>query len=161
MRAVNPRPVKLEGHMSGVRVSLRCISVLSCVATLACASGNTRPTRPMTLEASDTASVTNTDGKSMEDLFAGKFPGVIVQRAGNGGIQVLIRGGANSFYGSDEPLYVIDDTPLAAGSRGIVYLNPNDIERIEVLKNPSDVALYGMRGGNGVVKITTKRPGRR
>jgi TonB-dependent SusC/RagA subfamily outer membrane receptor len=115
----------------------------------------------MSLEASDTASVTNTDGKSMEDLFAGKFPGVIVQRAGNGGIQVLIRGGANSFYGSDEPLYVVDDTPLAPGSRGILYLNPNDIERIEVLKNPSDVALYGIRGGNGVVKITTKRPGRR
>jgi TonB-dependent SusC/RagA subfamily outer membrane receptor len=148
--------------MSGVRVSLRCIGALSCVAALACASGsNTRPTRPLTVEARDTASIENTAGKSMEDLFAGKFPGVQVVRANNGGLQVLIRGGANSFYAGEEPLYVVDDTPLAPGSRGIVYLNPNDIERIEVLKNPSDVALYGMRGGNGVVKITTKRPGRR
>ena len=148
--------------MSGVRVSLRCLTTLACAASLACASGsNTRPTRPMSLEAKDTASVANADGKSMEDLFAGKFPGVQVNRAANGGIQILIRGGANSFYAGDEPLYVVDDTPLAPGSRGIVYLNPNDIERIEVLKNPSDVALYGIRGGNGVVKITTKRPGRR
>lgn len=148
--------------MSRVRTSLRYFGAWSCVAALACASGgNTRPTRPMTLEAADTASVANTDGKSMEDLFAGKFPGVQVARTSNGGLQILIRGGANSFFGGDEPLYVLDDTPLAPGSRGIVYLNPADIERIEVLKNPADVALYGIRGGNGVVKITTKRPGRR
>jgi TonB-dependent SusC/RagA subfamily outer membrane receptor len=38
---------------------------------------------------------------------------------------------------------------------------PQDIEKIEVLKNPADIAVYGMRGGNGVIKITTKRPGRR
>jgi TonB-dependent SusC/RagA subfamily outer membrane receptor len=148
--------------MSGVRDSLRCIGALSCIAALGCASGsNTRPTRPMSLEARDTASIANTDGKSMEDLFAGKFPGVQVARAANGGLQILIRGGANSFYGGEEPLFIVDETPLAAGSRGIIYLNPSDIERIEVLKNPADVALYGIRGGNGVVKITTKRPGRR
>jgi TonB-dependent SusC/RagA subfamily outer membrane receptor len=148
--------------MSGARLSARYAGALSLVAALACASGsNTRPTRPLTFEAQDTASVANTDGKSMEDLFAGRFPGVQVVRANNGGLQILIRGGANSFYAGEEPLFLVDDTPLAPGSRGIVYLNPNDIERIEVLKNPADVALYGMRGGNGVVKITTKRPGRR
>ena len=74
--------------------------------------------------------------------------------------EILVRGGANTFYGGNEPLYVVDETPLPPGSRGIVYLNPNDIERIEILKNPADLALYGIRGGNGVVKITTKRPGR-
>lgn len=148
--------------MSGARVPVRTIGALSCVAALACASNsNTRPTRPMSLEARDTASIVNTDGKSMEDLFAGKFPGVQVSRAGNGGLQIRIRGGANSFYGGEEPLFVVDETPLAPGSKGIVFLNPSDIERIEVLKNPEDVALYGIRGGNGVVKITTKRPGRR
>lgn len=147
--------------MSGVCVSVRCVGALSLVTALACASGsNARPTRPLTFEARDTASIANTDGKSMEDLFAGKFPGVQVVRANNGGLQILIRGGANSFYAGEEPLFLVDETPLAPGSRGIVFLNPNDIERIEVLKNPADVALYGMRGGNGVVKITTKRPGR-
>lgn len=148
--------------MSGVRVSLRSVGALSCVAVLACASGsNTRPTRPLSLEARDTASIENTAGKSMEDLFAGKFPGVQAVRANNGGIQIIIRGGANSFYAGEEPLYLVDETPLAPGSRGVVFINPNDIERIQVLKNPADVALYGMRGANGVVKITTKRPGRR
>jgi TonB-dependent SusC/RagA subfamily outer membrane receptor len=148
--------------MSAARASVRAVGVVSCAAAIACASNsNTRPTRPMSLEARDTASIASTDGKSMEDLFAGKFPGVQVSRTANGGLQILIRGGANSFFAGEEPLYVLDDTPLAPGSRGIVYLNPSDIERIEVLKNPADVALYGIRGGNGVVKITTKRPGRR
>ena len=148
--------------MFGVRLSLRCISAISCVAVLACASSsNTRPSRPMTLDAADTASIANTDGKTMEDLFAGKFPGVQVSRTTNGGLQILIRGGSNSFFGGDEPLYIVDETPLPPGSRGIVFLNPSDIERIEVLKNPADVALYGIRGGNGVVKITTRRPGQR
>jgi TonB-dependent SusC/RagA subfamily outer membrane receptor len=96
----------------------------------------------------------------MEDLFAGRFPGVAVTRTTSGGLQIRIRGGSNTFYGSDEPLYVVDDTPLPAGSGGIVFLSPHDIQKIEVLKNPADVALYGIRGGNGVVKITTKRPGR-
>ena len=38
-------------------------------------------------------------------------------------------------------------------------LNPHDIQKIEVLKNPADVGLYGIRGGNGVIRITTKTPG--
>jgi TonB-dependent SusC/RagA subfamily outer membrane receptor len=111
--------------------------------------------------ASDTSSKLNTEGKSMEDLFAGRFPGVSVTRTDGGGLQIRIRGGSNTFYGSDEPLYVVDEVPLAPDSRGIVFLNPHDIEKIEVLKNPADIALYGMRGANGVIKITTKRPGRR
>lgn len=141
---------------------LRCTAAAAfAVATLACtASSNTRPSRPLNLEARDTAGVGNTDGKSLDDLFAGRFPGIQVSRTTDGGLQILVRGGANSFYGSSEPLYVVDETPLPPGSRGIVYLNPNDIARIEVLKNPADLALYGIRGGNGVVKITTKRPGR-
>ena len=94
----------------------------------------------------------------MEDLFANRFPGVTVSRTDGGGLQIRIRGGSNTFYGSDEPLYVVDETPLPPSSRGIIFLNPHDIEKIEVLKNPADIALYGIRGGNGVVKITTKKP---
>jgi TonB-dependent SusC/RagA subfamily outer membrane receptor len=54
----------------------------------------------------------------------------------------------------------VDETPISPGAGGIVFLNQYDIERIEVLKNPADVAIYGMRGANGVVRITTTRPGR-
>ena len=96
----------------------------------------------------------------MEDLFASRFPGVVVTRADGGGLQIRIRGGDNTFYGSNEPLIVVDDTPLAP-NRGVVFLNPHDIQRIEVLKNPADIGIYGIRGGSGVVKITTLKPGRR
>ncbi len=80
--------------------------------------------------------------------------------APNRGLQIRIRSGSNSFLLSSEPLFVVDDTPVPPFAGAIPFLNPYDIERIEVLKNPADVAIYGMRGANGVVRITTKRPGR-
>ena len=98
------------------------------------------------------------DAKTIENLFAGRFPGVSVTPTDGGGLKIRIRGGAGTFYGGDEPLFVVDDTPLPAGTGGIVYLNPYDIQKIEVLKNPNETGLYGIRGANGVIKITTLRP---
>lgn len=100
----------------------------------------------------------------------------VTQNSGapGGSISVRIRGN-NSISGSSEPLYVIDgfpiagsDNPIAGGGSGIgsengnrlsvlSTLNPNDIESIEVLKDASATAIYGTRGANGVVLITTKR----
>jgi TonB-dependent SusC/RagA subfamily outer membrane receptor len=128
--------------------------------SLACASRGPKDTISRPPDPADTSAIVNSDGKSMEDLFAGRFPGVAATRTTTGGLQIRIRGGSNTFYGSDEPLYVVDDTPLPPGTGGIVFLSPHDIQKIEVLKNPADLALYGIRGGNGVVKITTRRPGR-
>ena len=132
----------------------------SLATSLACSSMRSRDTTGAPSYSDADSVATANEGKSLEDLFAGKFPGVTVIRAEGGGLQILIRGGNNSFYGSSEPLYVVDDTPLGPNSRGIVFLNPQDIYKIEVLKNPADIAIYGVRGGNGVVKITTRRPGR-
>lgn len=95
------------------------------------------------------------DGKSMEELMAGKFPGVQVFRLASGGISVRIRG-VNSFYGSSEPLYVVDGTPVQSGGEGLTFLNPSDIAQIEVLKDAASTALYGVQGANGVVLITTR-----
>ena len=54
---------------------------------------------------------------------------------------------------------MLDDSPVSAGPGGLLRgLNPYDIETIRVLKNPADIAIYGMRGANGVILITTKRP---
>ena len=150
--------------MSNHTLSHRAFSTLvaATIATLlGCASGKSKDTMAAHPDYSrgDSVAMAN-EGKSLEDLFAGKFPGVTVLRAEGGGLQILIRGGNNSFYGSSEPLYIVDDTPLGPGSRGIVFLAPQDIQKIEVLKNPADVAIYGVRGGNGVIKITTRRPGR-
>jgi TonB-dependent SusC/RagA subfamily outer membrane receptor len=141
------------------RASLALV-VVFIATTLACASGKPKdmPLQPA-YPSGDSAAMAN-EGKSIEDLFEGKFPGVTVIRADNGGLLIRIRGGSNTFYGSNEPLYVVDDMPLAPGSRGIVFLAPQDIAKIEVLKNPADIGLYGVRGGNGVIKITTRRPGR-
>ncbi len=88
--------------------------------------------------------------------LTGKAPGVqVMQNSGEPGttLSVRIRGG-NSLRGSNEPLYVVDGFALAASPNA---LNPADIESIEVLKDASATAIYGSRGANGVVLITTKR----
>jgi TonB-linked SusC/RagA family outer membrane protein len=85
----------------------------------------------------------------------GKAAGVQVQQssfAPGGGINITIRGG-NSINTSNAPLYVIDGFISDNGNQ----VNPNDIEDIEVLKDASATAIYGSRGGNGVVLITTKK----
>ena len=63
--------------------------------------------------------------------------------------------GNRSMTASNEPLYVIDGIPLVSGS--MADLNPNDIESIEVLKDASATAIYGSRGANGVVLVTSKK----
>lgn len=63
--------------------------------------------------------------------------------------------GVRSLTASNSPLFVVDGIPLATG--GIEYINPNDIESIDVLKDASATAIYGSRGANGVVIVTTKQ----
>ncbi len=85
----------------------------------------------------------------------GKAAGVQVQQssfAPGGAINITIRGG-NSINTSNAPLYVVDGFISDNGN----LINPNDIEDIEVLKDASATAIYGSRGGNGVVLITTKK----
>lgn len=86
----------------------------------------------------------------------GKIAGVnITQDSWNPGASgsIQIRG-KRSFSASNDPLYVIDGIPI---DRGINEINPSEIESIEVLKDASATAIYGSRGANGVVLITTKR----
>ncbi len=98
-------------------------------------------------------------GQSIEQVLMGRFPGVEVSRTADGGFAVRIRGGS-SIRGSNTPLYVLDGVVIDPGPNGyLTVVNPNDIETIEVLKEPAETALYGLRGANGVILITTKRPG--
>lgn len=95
-------------------------------------------------------------GKTIGSLLQGSISGVTVEQTADGVIAVRIRG-HSSFYGRNDPLYVIDGTVFTpAANGGIAGLNPHDIESIHVLKNPADVAIYGIRGGNGVIVIKTK-----
>lgn len=91
-----------------------------------------------------------------QQMLQGKVSGVSVVKTGNrpgDGVSVLIRG-RRSFNAGNDPLYVIDGVPLSGGFNDI---NPNDIESMDVLKDASATAIYGSRGANGVIIITTKR----
>ena len=102
--------------------------------------------------------IQRTPGQSIEEVLMSRFAGVRVTRTSDGGMTVRIRG-TTSIYGSNEPLYVIDGVPIRPGPGGsLAGINPYDIESIEVLKDPASTAMYGMRGANGVIVITTKRP---
>ncbi|MBL7738618.1 MAG: TonB-dependent receptor [Chitinophagaceae bacterium] len=86
----------------------------------------------------------------------GKVAGVDItsnERPGTVG-SINIRG-VRSLTASNTPLFVVDGIPLTTG--GIDYLNPNDIETIDVLKDASATAIFGSRGANGVVIVTTKQ----
>ena len=141
-----------------VRVTLSVCVLVGPAA--GCASGNTsrESTRKPTAVAQD---IERNPGDPIEKRLQAMEPGLLVTRTPDGGIAVQIRG-ASSFNSSNQPLYVIDDVPMQPGPSGaLTGVNPYDIESIKVLKNPSDIGIYGMRGANGVIVITTKKPGRR
>ncbi len=90
------------------------------------------------------------------EALQGKAAGVDItssERPGSVG-NIMIRG-TRSLNASSAPLYVVDGVPLQSG--GIESLNPRDIESIDILKDASSTAIYGSRGANGVVLVTTKR----
>ncbi len=93
---------------------------------------------------------------SLIEKMQGKATGVdIVQNSGTPGSIPTIRiRGNRSFSASNDPLYVVDGIPLEGGINDI---NPNDIISIEVLKDAASCAIYGSRGANGVILVTTKR----
>ena len=89
----------------------------------------------------------------------GKVPGLSLQISnGQPGAdpQIFIRGGSSTSPESDTPLIIIDGI-ISQGFRNISDMNPADIESIEVLKDASSTAIYGSRGANGVIIVTTKK----
>ena len=101
---------------------------------------------------------------SLNQSLSGRVSGVNVSsNSGRPGGRASIRiRGASSLSVSNNPLYVIDGVILNAvdlknGSSLIDYINPSDIASIEVLKDASSTAIYGARGANGVIMVTTKR----
>ncbi len=112
---------------------------------------------------------------SVEQLIQGRVSGVQIQSANGApgsGLSFLIRGGNST--SSNQPLIVLDGYPIDAGNGNLqtggnnqavttpptnplANLNPSEIENIEILKDASSTAIYGSRGANGVVLITTKR----
>ncbi|RGM90187.1 SusC/RagA family TonB-linked outer membrane protein [Phocaeicola vulgatus] len=90
------------------------------------------------------------------ESLQGKAAGVAVFNDNKPGASPSIRvRGSGSITASNEPLYVVDGFPLMDGN--ISDLNPSDIESMEILKDASSTAIYGSRGANGIVMITTKK----
>lgn len=89
----------------------------------------------------------------------GQVAGVdIVQTGGRPGANPTIRiRGRRSITASNDPLFVIDGIPQTSGTNAINDINPQDIESMEILKDAAATAIYGSRGANGVIIITTKR----
>lgn len=89
-------------------------------------------------------------------LLSGRVAGVqIKQNTGAPGASISVRiRGTNSIKGSNEPLYVVDGFPVSGSD--LEFINNSDIESVEILKDASATAIYGSRGANGVVLVTTK-----
>jgi TonB-linked SusC/RagA family outer membrane protein len=112
------------------------------------------------------ADIQNIPTSSIDRVMQGKAAGVVVQ--GNsgipgGGVTVRIRG-YGSITSGNTPLYVVDGLQVNTGntntftqSNPLAFLNPNDIESIDILKDAASTAIYGAAGSNGVVIITTKK----
>lgn len=101
---------------------------------------------------------------SVQDLLVGKGAGVVVTTSGGApgsGSSIRIRGGS-SLNASNDPLIIIDGIPLdnnsvSGSSNFLSFINPNDIESFNILKDASASAIYGSRASNGVIIITTKK----
>lgn len=108
-----------------------------------------------------TGSIVKIEGKEIADKpntnpiasLQGKVAGLSVVPYGTPGKTPDIRIRGTNSIGSIRPLYVVD----GIFNDNIDFLNPNDIESIEILKDPSSLAIFGVRGANGVIAITTKR----
>lgn len=122
----------------------------------------------------DVAEMQKQPAFNLDVALAGRASGVMVTKtSGAPGAEASIRiRGASSVFGINEPLYVIDGVPIQIGQgmgmddyrstksfqiSPLAAINPEDIERIDILKDASGTAIYGSRGANGVILVTTKR----
>ncbi len=105
----------------------------------------------------DVGELNQTNPVSFDRALQGRAAGVhVTSTSGRPGGEVSVKvRGIGSISRSSEPLYVVDGMPLSSG--GINAINPADIESIQVLKDASATAIYGTRGANGVIVVTTKR----
>jgi TonB-linked SusC/RagA family outer membrane protein len=159
------------GETVTLDVVLRAVATtLSEVVTIGYGTAS-RATVTSAIAAVDSTAFRNIPVASIDNAIQGKIPGVqVIQNSGEpgGGVALRVRGPA-SLNAGNQPLYVVDGIPVhqenfeqltsTSGQRQspMSGINPDDVERIDVLKDAAATAIYGSRGSNGVVMITTKR----
>lgn len=105
----------------------------------------------------DVSSMEKETGASVLQRLDGRVPGVTVEASGSPGSRSTVRIRGISSFQNNNPLYIIDGTPVEDSY--INWLNPRDIESIQVLKDASAASIYGARATNGVVIIETRNSG--
>ena len=169
-RAVNV--IAGDVNVGEITLSVSAVNLSEVVVT-----GSAAPTERRKVGTSvasvDSTLIGRSQAVAVDQAMQGKIPGAqITQNSGGpggGGISVRLRG-TNSFISGSDPLYIVDGVIVDNGSAQLADLgirsnpqnrladfNPNDVERVEIIRGAAAAALYGSRANNGVVQIFTKR----
>jgi TonB-dependent SusC/RagA subfamily outer membrane receptor len=126
---------------------------LACTSQARAQAATVKPASPPpgSMKATESARERST---TLAQLLQGRLAGVTVSPSRDGGIIVRM-GGPTSFFGNQSPLFVVDGVSIEAGNT-LSWLDPHDVDVVQVLKDPSQTAIYGLRGANGVLLIKTK-----
>jgi TonB-linked SusC/RagA family outer membrane protein len=143
------------GTSNSINVQLSPSSALDEVIVTGVAGATSRKKLSVTVASLSTEEIEKVPASSAAGALLGKVAGVSIANIGNpGGGSTIILRGATNFYGSQEPLVLVDGVTVEGGLDDV---NVDDIASIEIVKGASASALYGSRAGNGVVVVTTKR----
>ncbi|GAB2790466.1 TonB-dependent receptor [Rhabdobacter roseus] len=154
---------EVVGTRSQINVSLKAdVKALSEIVVVGYGTQN-RKDLTGSIASLSTQTIKDMPVTNIGEGMAGRMPGVLIQQASGApgsGPSIKIRG-LGSISAGNGPLIVVDGQPLNSGDlingSGLNLINPNDIETVDVLKDASATAIFGSRGANGVVMITTKR----
>ena len=135
------RPVKPEPSPANVQVGYGSQDKRDVTAAVSSASGE---------------KMRSNSPRTVADMLVGRFPGVEVRQLANGTTSIRIRG-SRSFRSTEEPLIVVDGIPQTSGGTALMDLSPRDVQSIEVLKDAAATSVFGSRGANGVILISTRR----
>jgi TonB-dependent SusC/RagA subfamily outer membrane receptor len=129
---------------------------LGCASKVRTGDSQVLPTRPPpppgSMKGTESARERST---TLAQLLQGRLAGVTVYPAPDGGVIVRM-GGPTSFYSDQSPLFVVDGVAMDGKSTTLSWLDPHDVDDVQALRDPSQTAIYGVRGSNGVIVIRTK-----
>jgi TonB-dependent SusC/RagA subfamily outer membrane receptor len=148
----------LVSSQAAAGVAALGVVLAGCARSTAPAGGEPAPEAAPTGAVVTAEDIRQNPSQSIEQVIMSKCPPCAVTVTPDGRIAIRIRG-QGTILGSSEPLYVIDGVPIEPGPGGALSgVNPYDIETIEVLTDPTSISMYGTRGANGIIVITTKGP---
>ncbi|HEV7993744.1 MAG TPA: TonB-dependent receptor plug domain-containing protein [Gemmatimonadaceae bacterium] len=151
-------------NRTGIRTPIRSLASIALLAGAACSAhapkqNDSAPAPKASTSSTSDATIKNDNKQvfsSVVEMIRARAPGVQVVQAGD--TYALRIRGVSSAQGINDPLIVIDGTASSLpGTRALDSLNPNDVQKIEVLKDAASTAFYGLRGGSGVILITTRK----